>query len=279
MAEENNTQVGIAWQDTVEREHAQSDRIREESASDDFWKPVAHRFVPSKKGESAPDDTVEKLAELISPTETVLDVGAGGGRLTVPLAEYAVHVTAVEPSEAMRDQLIATADAWGVSNYSVVPSTWEEATVDAHDLVVCAHVVYTVTAIEAFVQKLNDHARKQVAIISFERPATATYSPLWSYVHGEERIELPTLAQIERLLDVLGIEFEKTPLKQWDPRPFKSREQAQSECEARLFVKAGSEKSKMLSDVLDSSLIEVDGGLRLEWAESHRPLIISWDVK
>jgi hypothetical protein len=44
-------------------------------------------------------------------------------------------------------------------------------------------------------------------------------------------------------------------------------------------VKAGSEKSKMLSDVLDSSLIEVDGGLRLEWAESHRPLIISWDVK
>ncbi|MDG0866518.1 class I SAM-dependent methyltransferase [Candidatus Lucifugimonas marina] len=279
MVDENVTHTGIAWQETVEREHAQSDRIREESASEDFWKPVAHRFVPPKKGESAPDDTVEKLAELILPSESVLDVGAGGGRLSVPLAEYASHVTAVEPSEAMRDQLTATADAWGVSNVSVIPSTWEEADVDSHDLVVCAHVVYTVTAIEAFVRKLNNHARKKVALISFERPATATYLPLWSYVHGEERIALPTLPQIESLLGELKIEFEETPLKEWAPRPFKSREQAQSECEARLFVAPGSDKSKMLSEVLDSSLIEVEGGLRLEWAESHRPLIISWDVR
>jgi hypothetical protein len=44
-------------------------------------------------------------------------------------------------------------------------------------------------------------------------------------------------------------------------------------------VAPGSDKSKMLSEVLDSSLIEVEGGLRLEWAESHRPLIISWDVR
>jgi len=279
LGDKNTTRTGIAWQSTVEREHAQADRIREDSASGDFWKPVAHRFVPAKKGQSAPDDTVEKLSELVLPSERVLDVGAGGGRLTVPLAEHVSHVTAVEPSESMRQQLVATADAWGVSNYSVVPNTWEEASVDPHELVVCAHVVYTVTAIESFVRKLGEKALKKVALISFERPATATYLPLWSYVHGEERIELPTLPQIESLLDELDIDFEVTPLKEWAPRPFKSREQAQSECEARLFVNPDSKKSKMLSDVLDSSLIEVEGGLRLEWSEPHRPLIISWDVQ
>jgi len=234
--------------------------------------------VPPKKGESAPDDAVERLSEFISPQDTVLDVGAGGGRLTVPLAEYCSHVTAVEPSESMREQLVATAKAWDVPNVSVVGSTWEEAVVDRHDLVVCAHVVYTVTGIEAFIRKLGDHARRTVALISFERPATATYLPLWSYVHGEERIELPTLTQIEKLLGEMGIEYEITWLNEWISRPFKSREQALSECQARLFVAPGSEKSKILSDVLDESLDEVEGGFRLKWVEPHRPVIISWDV-
>lgn len=74
MLEANETRTGIEWQRTVETEHAQSDRIREELASDDFWRPVAHRFVPPKKGESAPDDTVERLAEFISPADTVIEL-------------------------------------------------------------------------------------------------------------------------------------------------------------------------------------------------------------
>jgi 2-polyprenyl-3-methyl-5-hydroxy-6-metoxy-1,4-benzoquinol methylase len=278
MSDSNVTQTGIAWQQTVLEEHAQSDRFREEVASDDFWRPVAHRFVPPKKGESAPDDTVERLAELVSTEETVLDVGAGGGRLTIPLAEYCSHVTAVEPSEAMREQLTATAEAWDVNNISVVADRWEEATVDQHDLVICAHVVYTVTPIELFIRKLSDHARKTVALVSFERPATATYLPLWTQIHGENRISLPTLPQIENLLGEMAVAYKKTPLQEWISRPFKTREQAQDECQVRLFVKPGSEKSRLLADVLDDSLLVVEGGFRLKWAEPHRPVIVSWSV-
>ncbi len=278
MTERNTTRAGMAWQKAVEAEHAQSDRIREELVSDDFWRPVAHRFVPPKRGESAPDNTAEKLAELVSQDETVLDVGAGGGRLTIPLAETCAHVTAVEPSEAMREQLIATTEAWGIKNVSILATTWEEAQVEPHDLVVCAHVVYTVTAIEQFIRQLNEHARKAVALISFERPATATYLSLWPSVHGEERIQLPTLPQIEDLLTDLSINFERINLGEWLPRPFRDREQALAECQARLFVASGSDKSEKLSEVLDDSLVEVEGGLRLKWAEPHRPVIISWTV-
>jgi SAM-dependent methyltransferase len=278
MTEENKTAAGIAWQKTVEIEHAQSDLIREESPSDDFWRPVAHRFVPAKKGESEPDDTVDRLMDLITPADTVLDVGAGGGRLAVPLADYCTHATAVEPSEAMREQLAATAEAWDVTNVSVVASTWEDAVVEQHDLVVCAHVVYTVTAIESFIRKLTEHARSKVALISFERPATATYHPLWTHVHGVERIALPSLPQIEGLLAEMSIDYAKTPLKEWISRPFKSRQQALAECQTRLFVAPGSKKAALLEEVLEESLVEVQGGFRLKWAEPHRPLIVSWDV-
>lgn len=279
MESQNLTKAGLEWQKTVEAEHAQSDRIREEAASDDFWRPVAHRFVPPKRGELAQDDTVEKLAEFVSPDGTVLDIGAGGGRLAIPLTDYCSHVTAVEPSEAMRERLVATAEAWDVTNISVIPDSWEDTEVEPHDLVVSAHVVYTVQPVELFVRKMTNHAKRTAALISFERPATATYLPLWTAVHGEARIELPSFQQITTLLAEMEIDFDLTPLTSWDPRPFKDREQAQTECEARLFVRVGSEKSRVLSDVLDDSLVEVEGGVRLRWAESHRPMIISWSTQ
>jgi hypothetical protein len=178
----------------------------------------------------------------------------------------------------MREQLTATAEAWDVNNISVVADRWEEATVDQHDLVICAHVVYTVTPIELFIRKLSDHARKTVALVSFERPATATYLPLWTQIHGENRISLPTLPQIENLLGEMAVAYKKTPLQEWISRPFKTREQAQDECQVRLFVKPGSEKSRLLADVLDDSLLVVEGGFRLKWAEPHRPVIVSWSV-
>lgn len=142
----------------------------------------------------------------------------------------------------------------------------------------CAHVVYTVTNIEAFIRKLTSHARKTVALVSFERPATATYLPLSEMVHSETRIGLPTLPQIENLLSEMAIDYIKTPLQEWAPRAFRNREQALSESQARLFVSPGSEKSENLSAALEDSLEEADGGSKLKWAEPHRPFIVSWSV-
>ncbi|MBN4074240.1 class I SAM-dependent methyltransferase [bacterium AH-315-D21] len=274
----NTTRAGSAWKKTVETEHEQSDRIREEAASDDFWRPMAHRFVPPKRGEAAPDDTVERLAGLIPSSGTVLDVGAGGGRLAIPLAESFTSVTAVEPSEAMREQLVATAAAWDVTNVKLVAGAWEEVEVEPHDLVICAHVVYTVREIEYFVNKLTAHARQRVALIVFQKPAMAPYLPLWPMVHGEERIALPTLPEIEQLLPQMGIEYRKIPLQERASGSFKSREQAFDECMARLFVTPDSKKSTNLSEALDECLVEIDGGYRFKWAEPHRPHIVSWDV-
>jgi len=278
MQTTNQTSIGKEWQRAVELEHAQSDRLREDQDDGDFWKPVAHRFTPPSKEEAGNDDTVVQLANLISSNETVLDVGAGAGRIALPIADHAKHVTAVEPSEGMRERMIQTAEAWGISNLSIIDSEWQRTEVEPHDLVVCAHVVYTVQDIEFFVQKLSANAKKHVALISFKRPAMAQYLPLWDSVHGEVRIALPSLTEIEQLLHALDIDYEKIPLDPWISRPFKTIEQAQTESEARLFISPGSEKSQILSSVLEDSLVEVDGGYRFKWSEPHRPFIVLWNT-
>ncbi len=98
------------------RTRAQTGRpVARSESFGDFWKPVAHRFAPPKKGESGPDDTVDRLVEITSPYDTVLDVGACGGRLAMPIADHVSHVTGVEPSDSMRERLTTAANAWGAN--------------------------------------------------------------------------------------------------------------------------------------------------------------------
>lgn len=74
--------------------------------------------------------------------ETVLDVGAGTGRLAVPIARTAAHVTALDPSEGMLNVLRERMAAEGLTNYSCVKMRWEDAVIgrdiEPHDLVIAA---------------------------------------------------------------------------------------------------------------------------------------------
>ena len=74
----------IRWREMVEAEHAQSDRMRQELPPEDHWQPYAQQFRadPSR----ADDPLLTRLLETVGSHHTVMDVGAGGGRLALPLA-------------------------------------------------------------------------------------------------------------------------------------------------------------------------------------------------
>src|SRR5262244_1977622 len=79
-------------------------------------------------------------ADVLPGCPMALDVGAGFGALTLPLAERPARVTALEPAPAMARALRRAARARGVGNVAVVQAPWAGCEVDPHDLVVCAHV-------------------------------------------------------------------------------------------------------------------------------------------
>lgn len=74
--------------------------------------------------------------------ETVLDVGAGTGRLAVPIARTAAHVMALDPSEGMLNVLRERMAAERLTNYSCVKMRLEDAVIgrdiEPHDLVIAA---------------------------------------------------------------------------------------------------------------------------------------------
>src|SRR5438093_10376383 len=67
------------------------------------WEGRAERFARLTRAlDPDTDPFVRVLTAALHPTDTVLDVGAGAGRYSLPVASMVRRLTAVEPSAAMR---------------------------------------------------------------------------------------------------------------------------------------------------------------------------------
>ncbi len=149
------TDWGELW-----RELASSDiQASDEGAAQmvERWRGVARRL---DSGARDPDPLLDHILARLTPEITVLDVGAGIGRWTLPMARKARSVTAVEPLQGMRQVLVERAAAQGVANLQVVDTPWLAARVSPHDAVVAAHATYTTIDLLGFVRKMEACARR-----------------------------------------------------------------------------------------------------------------------
>ena len=262
------------WRQMILREHAQTDRIRGPRPTD-HWTQLARNFKddPHRTG----DEMVDELRARVKPSETLIDVGAGGGRLALPLALTCSHVNAVEPSPSMCEVLRETAEEAGIENVSVTQATWEDASVETADVVLSSHVIYVVQEIEPFVRKKEAHARRLVLTVAFQSPPQAAMGELWRQAHGEERLRLPSLPEFLPVLEELGIQPVVTEL---EPRPvqtFESFEDARMSLTQRLYVKPDTAEEERLAQALEDSLEEADGAWRIKGSQPIRPCIVEWE--
>lgn len=262
------------WRQMILREHAQTDRIRGPRPTD-HWTQLARNFKddPHRTG----DEMVDELRARVKPGETLIDVGAGGGRLALPLALDCKWVYAVEPSPSMCDVLRETAEEAGIENVSVTQANWEDASVETADVVLSSHVVYVVQEIEPFLRKKEAHARRLVLCVAFQSPPQAAMGGLWEQVHGEERLRLPSLPELLPVLEELGIRAEVTEL---EPRPvqtFESLEDARISLKQRLYVQPDTLEEARLERALEDCLEEVDGVWRIKGSQPIRPCIVEWE--
>jgi SAM-dependent methyltransferase len=147
-----DTDWAAHWRSLVEARAAGSGPRRP-----DHWDRRARGFERSTR--DRPDGFLDVLEPWLRPTRTLIDVGAGYGRHTVPLASRLEWVTAVEPSEAMRGRLP------DLDNLTVVASEWLDADVQPADLVICCHVLYAAPDAAAFLEKLEAAGTERVFVV------------------------------------------------------------------------------------------------------------------
>jgi SAM-dependent methyltransferase len=139
---------------------------------------------------------------------TLLDVGAGAGAASLPLASWAGTVTAVDPSADMLAAFTERAAALpGDTTFVTVEGRWPQIAdqVPVHDVVVSHHVVYDVADISPFVSALTAKARARVVLEIVPHHPMSWLNPLWLRFHGLRRPTRPTADDLVAVLHASGV--------------------------------------------------------------------------
>jgi SAM-dependent methyltransferase len=130
-----------------------------------------------------PDPLLDIILEYVDSQTTVLDIGAGDGRWSIPIARKARSVTALDPNDEilamLRDNI---KDSSG--DIHIIRSSWEEAEVGMYALAVCAHAMYSSPVLELFVRKMEQHARRACFLSIRLPPADGIIAELSQAVYG-----------------------------------------------------------------------------------------------
>jgi SAM-dependent methyltransferase len=165
-----------------------------------------------------------RATEVLPSGGWVLDVGAGGGAASLPLAPPAGVLVAVDESRAMLDVFADGAERRGVRHIEIV-GRWPDVAPETPQaaVVVCHHVVYNVGDLAPFLAALHDHAERRVVVELTDHHPQSDLNPLWRVIHGIDRPSGPTATDAAEVAASLGFDvhverFERPSLWHEAPR-------------------------------------------------------------
>lgn len=243
--------------------------------STDGWRVHADRFRTLNqivRGREEP--LIRFLSPWLGPQVSVLDVGAGGGRFALPLAERVGQLTAVEPSEGMRTVLAEAMTERGL-NVDLVPLRWPDAVdnVPTADLVICANVAYDVAELAPFVAALDRVARRRVAFFMTLSHPVGHIAQLWRQFRGWQVPTGPHYLDAAAVVYDLGIRPNITLVPVEPTMIFTDWDTAVAGYRNRLGLLPNAERDAALRTALAEMIDERDGRLVVRPRESQSAII------
>lgn len=150
--------------------------LEENGRGEGYW--TAHRarlFSQAIRQSDFPAQVIKALEPLLRTCRSVLDVGAGVGALTVLLAKAVERVTALEPSPAMRAELLETLARNRLHNVGVVEAPWGPGVVEPHDLILVANVAPIFDDLLPFLTQAEPLARQAIALVQGVGPGAEKF--------------------------------------------------------------------------------------------------------
>jgi len=251
------------WDEQIARAFEQKRKAGEDNGS--FWdNPVnVDRYVRRLQNDDR-GRVQKQLASMEIPQgSSVLDIGAGPGTLSVPLALSGCSVTVVEPSGPMIMGMEAYRALTNAPPIRIIQKTWEAAApeeIGRHDVVI-ASLSLMMSDIRTCIKKMDDCANSAVHLFWFLLPPSLSRgnSELWPLLHGEPYNYEPTADILWNVLCQLGIYANLTIESRTVGQAYTSAEEMHQDYYTRLLVTTDDQK-RTVDKYLDERAVRTDNG-------------------
>ncbi|MBI9074364.1 MAG: class I SAM-dependent methyltransferase [Desulfatibacillum sp.] len=252
----------LVWKEQMEK-HRASDGGRD---CVDFWAKASTAKIYEKSARTTQGPRIARMMEDITSNnhKRVLDIGAGPGILSIPLAKKVEHVTAVEPAKGMIDRLREEMTAQNVQNLSCVEKRWEDVDLmqdlqGPYDAVVCSFAL-GMDDIRAALEKMAAASSSRVYLYWFAGDSSwnVHYKELYPMLHDRQYESMPDSSVLMGVLEQMGVIFEASPFSYSSQSDFANLPEAVGFYRYRYNVKTPEHES-LLSEYLDKTLRKENG--------------------
>ena len=236
---------------------------------------MVERFrAMEREGPAPADELLDFILSRTGADQTVVDIGAGTGRWTIPLARAVRRVTAVDPTPAMEEMLRDKVAAAGLTNVEFVSATWEDADVAEHDVVLGAHSIYMSPDFAGFIAKMERCARAACYLEMRLPPADGIIAELTRTVHGRLH-DSPNAVVAFNALHALGIEANVVVKGRVRYETSETFEDAVVRATRQLRLTEPGEHEALIRETLARRLVKTDDGYR--WPDAVRSALLWWE--
>ncbi len=236
------------------------------------WRELAYRL--DSGAEQRRDPILDFALERVGPGMTVLDIGAGVGRWTIPLAGAARSVTAIEPVPGMRAVLNERLTRHGARNVRVVEQPWLEADVERHDCAVAAYSMYTSPDLVAFAERMENRATRFCGMAMRLPAADGIIGELSERIHGEWHDSTNFIIGYNALLEAgftPNVFIERAPVSYWTDATLEGAI-ARARRHLRLELH---DHDELIKETLRQRLMPSADGYR--WPDWMRAALVWWE--
>ena len=243
-----------------------------------FWTPRRARwFNQAVQISDFPAQTLKALEPVLVGCRSALDVGAGVGALSVPLARTVEAVTAMEPSPAMLEALRENLARHHLRNVTCTPAAWGKTEVPPHDLILVANVSPIFTDLLGFLTTAEPLARRAIALVQNVGPGTEKFyfGELYPLLLGRPYPGRDDYLKTVTLLHSLGIHADVQIIGYHFDQPFADLAEAVDFWKEQMRL-TEPEQERRLVGFLQSKLQRV--GSRLVAPMRRQSAVLTWRV-